>query len=229
MQTQNWIEVILASLSKVWLKFLAFLPNLVGAVVVLIIGWVIAVFLGRIVTRILRLVKIDEGLEKIGIKKPLEAARVRLNAAGLLGALVKWFLIIVAFLAAADILNLPQVTEFLRSVLLYIPNVIVAVVILLIGILLADFLEKVVKGSVKVAKLTSAEFLGKLTKWVIFIFAGLAALVQLGVASTLLETLFTGLVAMLALAGGLAFGLGGREEASRIISKIRGDISAREE
>lgn len=229
MITQTWTEVILISLSETWIKFLSFLPNLIGALIVLIIGWIIAVFLGRLVVRLLKLLKIDEGLEKFGVKKPLEAARVRLNVANLLGALVKWFLIIVTFLTAADILNLFQITQFLTSVLLYIPNVIVAVVILLIGILLANFLERLVKGSVKVAKLASADFLGKLTKWAIFIFAGLSALVQLGIAAVLLETLFTGLVAMLALAGGLAFGLGGRDEAARIISRIRSDISEREE
>ncbi len=229
METQIWTEIILASLNQVWLKFLSLLPNLVGALIVLIVGWIIAVILGRLVARALKILKVDVGLEKIGAKKSLEAARVKLDVANLLGALVKWFLIIVAFLAAADILNLPQVTQFLGSVLFYIPNVIVAVVILLIGILLANFLEKVVKGSVRVAKLSSAKFLGSLTKWAVTIFAGLAALIQLGIASSLLETLFTGLVAMLALAGGLAFGLGGRDEASRIIGRIRDDISSREE
>ena len=128
-------------------------------------------------------------------------------------------------MAATDILKLVQVTNFLNSIILYLPNVVVAAVILAVAFLVANFVYAVVKGSTKVAGLVSATLLATIAKWAIVIFGFLAALIQLGIATSLINTLFIGFVAMLALAGGLAFGLGGKDEAATILRKIRQEIT----
>jgi len=222
---QTWGEAITLSLLNLWQRFINFLPSLVGAILVFVAGWIVAVALGKVVEHIFKMVKVDEAMEKAGTKARLKKAGVEINVAKFLGGLVKWFLILVFLMAATDILKLNQVTNFLNSIILYLPNVVVAAVILAIAFLVANFVYAVVKGSTKVAGIVSATLLATVAKWAIVIFGFLAALVQLGIASSLINTLFIGLVAMLALAGGLAFGLGGKDEAALIIKKIRQEIT----
>jgi small-conductance mechanosensitive channel len=141
--------------------------------------------------------------------------------------LVKWFVIIVFLVASLEVLHLTQVTDFLRIVVEnYLPNLVAAALILAVAALIADALQHLVSGSARAAGIPSSGFLGSLTKWAVWIFAILAALAQLGVAERLIEILLTGVVAMLALAGGLAFGLGGREAASRYIERLREEVAS---
>jgi len=138
---------------------------------------------------------------------------------------VRWFFIIVFLVAAIDVLGLEQVNAFLREVvLLYLPNVIVAALILVVAAFIADVMKRIVVSSAKAAEVPSPGLLGGITKWAIWVFAILAALYQLGIAGVFAQTLFTGFVAMLAIAGGLAFGLGGRDAAARYIEKLKRDI-----
>jgi hypothetical protein len=204
---------------------MGFLPNLIGAVIVFLIGWMIAVLLGKLAAQIIRALRIDNILEKMGFKRSLERASLKLDSGRFIGELVKWFFIIVFLMAATDIMRLPQVTEFLRRVLLYIPQLIVAVLILLAAVLIANFLQRLVKASVEAAGLGSSNFLGAVTKWAILIFAILAALLQLGIVPSLIQTLFTGLVAALVISSGLAFGLGGKDIAIQILNRLKRDVS----
>jgi hypothetical protein len=222
---QTWGEAITLSLLNLWDRFINFLPSLIGAVLVFVAGWIVAVALGKVVEHIVKMVKVDDAMEKAGTKARFEKAGVKLNVAKFLGGLVKWFLVLVFLMAATDILQLNQVTTFLNSIVLYLPNVVVAAVILAIAFLVANFVYAVVKGSSKVAGIVSATFLATVAKWAIVIFGFLAALIQLGIAASLINTLFIGFVAMLALAGGLAFGLGGKDEAASILKKIRQEIT----
>ncbi|MFA5871405.1 MAG: hypothetical protein WC858_01655 [Parcubacteria group bacterium] len=226
---QTWGEAITMSLISLWDRFVGFLPALVGAVLVLVAGWIVAVALGKVVEHIFKVLKVDEAVEKAGTKARFKNAGVNINIAKFLGGLVKWFLILVFLMAATDILKLVQVTSFLNSIILYLPNVVVAAVILAIAFLVANFAYAVVRGSTKVAGIVSATLLATVAKWAIVIFGFLAALIQLGIAASLINTLFIGLVAMLALAGGLAFGLGGKDEAAMILKKIRHEISEKHE
>lgn len=222
---QTWGEAITISLIGLWDRFVNFLPALVGAILVFVAGWIVAVALGKVVEHIVKMVRVDEMMEKAGTKGRFKKAGVDLNLAKFFGGLVKWFLILVFLMAATDILKLAQVTSFLNSIVLYLPNVIVAAIILAVAFLVGNFVFAVVKGSTKVAGIVSATLLGTVAKWAIVIFGFLAALIQLGVAPSLINTLFVGLVAMLALAGGLAFGLGGKDEAAAILRKLRREIS----
>lgn len=222
---QTWGEAITISLLGLWERFVNFLPALVGAVLVFVAGWIVAVALGKVVEHIVKMIRVDEMMEKAGTKGRFKKAGVELNLAKFFGGLVKWFLVLVFLMAATDILKLTQVTSFLNSIVLYLPNVVVAAIILAVAFLVGNFVFAVVKGSTKVAGIVSATLLGTIAKWAIVVFGFLAALIQLGVATSLINTLFIGFVAMLALAGGLAFGLGGKDEAAAILRKLRQEIS----
>ena len=225
MVVQTWTEVVSSSLQTLWSGFVGFLPGLIGALIVFLIGWLIAILLGKLANQIIKALRIDAILEKIGFKKSLERANLKLDSGRFIGELVKWFFIIVFLMAATDILELPQVTEFLRGVLLYIPNLIVAVLILLAAVLIANFLQRLVKASIEAAGLRSANFLAGVAKWAVMVFAVLAALLQLGIVPALIQTLFTGLIAALVISSGLAFGLGGKEVAIEILNKLKRDVS----
>jgi len=226
MLVQTWTEVLLLSFNELWGVVLAFIPQLIVALVVFIIGWVIAVALGKVVEQIIKAIKVDIALRSLGVEEAVSRAGMKLDSGAFIGGLVRWFFILVFLFAAIDVLGLTQVTEFLRSVVLtYVPQVIVASLILVAAALLAEVTQNVVEGSARAAQLPSAGFLGGIAKWAIWIFALLAALYQLGIAGPLVQTLFTAFVAMLALAGGLAFGLGGKDMAARYLERLRSDIS----
>lgn len=229
MIVQPWLDVLVGTFQELWRGIIVyFLPQLIVAIIIFVIGWIIAIALGRVVEQIVRAIKVDMALKSLGVEEPLSRAGFRLDSGAFVGGLVKWFLILVFVLAAVDVLGLSEVTGFLRSVVLtYIPQVIVASLILLIAALLADVAHNVVEGAAKAAHMPSAGFLGGVAKWSIWIFALLAALYQLGIAGPFVQTLFTAFVAMIALAGGLAFGLGGKDLAARYLDRLREDISNR--
>lgn len=227
--TQTWGNLLLESFQDLWLRFINFLPELLAALFVFIVGWLIAVAIERLIVLVVEKLWIEKASERIKLKELLERAEIRMSVGQILGALVKWFFMLIFLLAASDILGLSEVTSFLNDVLGYVPNVVVAVVILLLGLVFGRFAERIVGGSVKAARLSTGHMLGTLAKWMIYVFAVLAALVQLQIADDLLQALFTGFVAMLAIAGGLAFGLGGREEAQRMLSNLRNDLTKRRE
>jgi small-conductance mechanosensitive channel len=182
----------------------------------------------KFVAKLITLTRVDSILATTGLRELLAKAGVELNSGAFVGALIKWFLVIVFLVASFDILGLSQVNEFLRGVVLsYLPNVIAAVLILLASAIVAEFLKKVVIGSAKAAGVAKSAFLGSVTKWAIWIFAILTALTQLGIAVSIIQTVFIGVVAALALAIGLSFGLGGRDAAARAIEKMRDEVSDR--
>lgn len=201
-------------------------PNIIAAVAVLIIGLLLASLLGHVAKRLIDLTKLDVLLQKAVGTGKLKEKGFNLTASSLVGWVVKWFIIIVTFIAVADILKWPQLTSFFEAVALYVPNVIIAVLILLVGFILGGGLKELVVKAVNASKLpqTSAGLLGTVARTAVIIFAIMASLTQLGVAADLVKILFTGFVAMLALAGGLSFGLGGREQAMQWLDKIRNEI-----
>lgn len=223
---QTWGDVIVASLQQSWAGVASFVPLFIGALVVFVIGWVVAVALGKLVEQVVRALRVDALLSQLEVEKALERGGVRLNSGVFVGALVKWFLIIVFLLAAVNILGLSQVSDFLVQVLFYLPNVVVAALILVIALKVAEVVERTTRSSVEAAGMRGA-VVGVVARWAIWIFAVVAALQQLGVATILLQTLVTGLVAMLALAFGLAFGLGGKEAAASFIERVRREVSGR--
>lgn len=214
-------DIVRESLLTLWGNVASFVPALVAAVVVFLIGWLIAALLGRVAYHIIKALQINRALEGLGLKAAIERGGLKLDAPKFFDELVKWFFIIVFLMAATDIVGLAQVTEFLRTVVFYLPNVIVAAFVVLIGVLLARFLEHSVRVSVKAAKLASANFLALLARWSVLIFSFLIALDQLKVAPEIIRIFVMGVVAMVAVAGGLAFGLGGRNLAEDWLSDVK--------
>jgi small-conductance mechanosensitive channel len=225
MMVQTWGDVLLGSLQGLWMGVVAFLPKLILAVAVFIIGWLIAELIKKGFAHLIDAIKLDKLLESTGLDELVRKAGYKLNSGLFIGELIKWFFIIVFLVAALDIIGLSQVTLFLQQVaLVFLPNVIVAALVLLVVSVLADFVDKALAGSARAAHVASAPLLGKVAKWSIWIFGILIALAQLGIAAQLVQILFTGFVAMLALAGGLAFGLGGKEAASDVVKSVRDGI-----
>ncbi len=218
---QDWTSLVVGSLQGLWVGAVAVLGNIIGALFVLIVGLVVASGLAALVERVLNLVKLDKALMKLGVEEYVSRAGLRLNSARFVGKLVYWFFVVVFLLAATDILRFYSLSNFLREVLLYVPNVFVAVLIMLAAVVVGNFLRHLVQASVKASRLHASGFLGALTWWSVVMFGFFAALSQLGVAVGLINSLVTGFVAMLALAGGIAFGLGGKDYASHLLTKFR--------
>lgn len=222
----EWGVQLGGAFTGIGVQAVSFLTQLVLAIVIFIAGWVVGSVLCEVVSKIVKAIKVDSILESAGAKSLVNKAGFNLDAGAFLGGLVKWFIIIVFLVAALDVLKLQAVNAFLTNVVLgYIPQVIVAALILIVAAVLADLSQKVLTGGARALDSKSAGFVGGIARWSIWIVAILAALNQLGIAGGMMQTLFTGLVAMLAIAGGLAFGLGGKDAAARYIEKLREDIS----
>ncbi len=220
----TWADVLSQSFQNLFYGSVAFIPNLVVAIVIFIVGWLVGVGLGRVVAQIVTALRVDQALRATGIEHLLSRAGFVLDSGKFLGFLVKWFFIIVFLVASLEVLNLTTVDLFIRDVVLgYLPHVIIAVLILLVAAVLADAAQRLVAGSAKAASLHSAALVGKVARYSIWIFAILAALDQLGV-SPFIPTLFTGVVVALSLAFGLAFGLGGQASAARYLDKLQSEI-----
>jgi len=219
------IEILLDSLKVIWESAIGFLPTFLAALIVFIAGWLIAIFFGKLVNKLIKAVKLDGLLTKLGVERALAKARLRLDSGKFFEELVRWFFIIVFLMAATDILGLGQVTLFLSTILLYLPNVVVAAIVLLGAVIISNFMCKVVKASANTAGLSSASAVGTIVRWAILIFGFIIALSQLGIAANLMQTLWIGIIAMLALAGGLAFGLGGKDLAAKTLEKIKQDLN----
>lgn len=224
---QTWGEAITLSLLGLWERFIDFLPALLGAIIVFVLGWIVASVLGSLIAKAIKAIKVDEALEKVGFNKRLKEVGISETTSELIGGIVKWFLVLVFLMAATNILGLVQVSDFLNNIILYIPNVVVAVVVLAVAFLVGGFVYNVVKGSTKAAGVMSATLLATISRWAIILFGIFAALIQLGIATSLISTIFIGIVSAISLAAGLAFGLGGKEEAASVLRKLREEISVK--
>lgn len=222
---QTWADVLTQSFQNLWIGLIAFVPNILVAIIIFIFGWLVGAALGSIVAQVLKTVKLDAALKQTGLNDVVERAGFTLDSGAFLGALVKWFFIIVFLMASLEVLGLTQVNMFLQMVVLsYLPQVIVAVIMVLVGALLAELAKTMVGGAAKAAGIMSAGLAGSIAKWAIWIFTILAVLAQLQVATVFVQTLVTGVVIAVSLAVGLAFGLGGQDAAARAIEKVRSEI-----
>lgn len=221
----SWADALNQSFQNLSYGMVMFIPNLIVAVIIFIVGWLIGVGLGRIVKQIVDALRVDQALRAAGFERVVSRAGFELSAGKFLGFLVEWFFIIVFLVASLDVLHLTTVNLFISEVVLgYLPQVIVAVLILLIAAVLAEASKRVIAGSAKAAQLHAAGFLGKVAQYAIWTFAVLAALSQLNVATAFVQTLFTGIVIAVSLAVGLAFGLGGQQTAARYLEHLHTEI-----
>lgn len=220
----NWLDTTIGALKSLWIGFIDFIPNLIGAFLVFIIGWIVAVAIGKLVAEILKKIKFNQIFEKGSWKTAIEKADIKVDASAFIGAIVKWVLLIAFLIAAVQILGLNQLKDFFVSVLAYLPNVIVAALILVVAVIIADILEKVVRATVEGIKVGYGQLIGGIVRWSIWIFAILAILLQLGIAEDLIKVIVQGLVALVVIAGGIAFGLGGKDVAAEILRDLKSKL-----
>lgn len=228
MYIQTWEQVLSLSFQNLWLGVVNFVPNLVIALVILVIGWLVGALFGRAIWQVFRSLKIDEALRRAGFEGFLRRGGINLDSGAFIGGLVKWFIIVVFLVASFDVLGLTEVNLFLQQVVIaYLPRVIVAALVLLVAGVIGDIVERVVVTAGRTAQVHSAHFAGSIAKWAVWVFAILVALSQLGIAAAFSQTLFTGVVIAISLAIGLSFGLGGQEAAGRFIERLRADMSGK--
>lgn len=216
------IRTFQVAMQNVWAQLVANLPQIVGALVVLFFGTLLAATLGLLAARLVKSMKLDQIVNQLKVGQLLAQIGISdFKLSRLVGWLVKWFFVVVVFISAADILGWKQLTVFLTNVALYLPKIVVAVFIVLAGTALANFVGLVIRKGVAASKIGHPGVIGAFARWVIIVFTVMAALVQLDIAKELTQILFTGLVGMLSIAGGLAFGLGGKDMAKDWLDQLR--------
>jgi hypothetical protein len=219
MSITNWGASFSGSLFEVWNGVVSFVPDLIVALIIFAIGWILAILIEKLVEHLFQALRIDAALKSAGLEEVVKRSGHTLNSGAFVGALVKWFIIVVFLLASFEILGLTEVSMFLQSVVGYLPKVIIAVLMLMVAVVVANAMQHIVVASSRAANIRSAELLGRITKWAIWIFAIVAALDKLVLVTGLIQAIITPLFAGLALAFGLAFGLGGKDAAQKIIEK----------
>lgn len=221
----DWYTITIGALLDLWSGFLQLLPKLIGALIIFLVGWLIATGIGTLVTEILKRLKFNQIFEREVWKEALAKAELKVDAAGFIGAIVKWILVIVFLMAAVEILGLVAFAGFLTTVLGYLPNVFVAALIFVVTVIIADIVEKIVRAGVESTKVGYGRIVSSIAKWAIWIFAIMAILRQLLIAPRMVDTLFNalvyGVVALLVIALGIAFGLGGRDVAAEILQNLK--------
>lgn len=218
----TWGETFATSLQALWVGFITFIPGLIIAIIIFIVGWVVGSVVGKAVMQVFTALKIDKLFESAGAGEMFNRAGIKLNVGKFIGDLVKWFIIAVFLMTALNVLQLTEVTQFLRDVVIqYLPRVIVAALILVLATVISDFMRRVIRAGAKAANVRSANLLGSIAHYSIWIFALIIALSELGIAAQFMQIFFTGIIAMLAIAGGLAFGLGGKDAAAHTIAQLR--------
>jgi hypothetical protein len=217
---QNTADAFRASLAGALNTFLSAVPRVIGFALVLIIGWVISSLLGRGVEALLHAVRFNDLARRSGFADFVENMGVRDDSAGVIAAIVKWFVRLITLVVAFDMLGLPAVSSVLQQLLLWLPNLVVALVVLVIGGLAANALSRLVRGASAQAGFTNPDVLATVTRVAIWGFALVVAVNQLGIATTLINTLMIGVVGAFSIAFGLAFGLGGRDRAAQILDRV---------
>lgn len=213
----EWSTALMTSMASAMALFFSAIPKILAFLVIAIVGWFIASLVEKGVAALLRAVRFNDLAHRAGLTDFMENTGTNMDPAGALGMVIKWFIRLIALVVAFDALGLPAVSDVLREFLMWMPNLVVAMVVLVIGGLLARAASKLVRGAVTESELGNPDLLAKLTATLIWAFAIVVAVNQLGIATTLVNTLFMAFVGALALGTGLAFGLGGRDTAAEIV------------
>jgi len=217
--TISWQDAFLLALNDTLVNVLAYIPTILAALVVFLIGFIVAKWCKALTVKILKLMRLSALVRKSGIEPFLKKAEIEVKAEEILGNIVKWLIILVFFIATINLLGLSTVSTVLNSILGYIPRVISAVLVITIGVLLAGLVEGVVKGALGQVDVKASRLLAKIASYLVVIFASLAAINELRIAQGLISTLFTGFVVMLALGVGLAIGLGAKDLVAQILKE----------
>jgi hypothetical protein len=225
MQVYSFAQIVQLTILDLWGRIVSILPDLLGALIIVIFGFIVAPLVGGLVKKFIDILKIDVVSEKLGVNDLFQGYSDKFSISLLIGKLVKWFFILAFTMAAAEVLGWTRITIFLNEIIFYIPQVLVAIVILVLALIAGKFFQTVVVRSIMGSNtpVDKPEVLGSITKWAFIVFGILAALIQLGIAASLIQILFTGIVFALA----LAFGLGGRKKVEELLDKIDSPVKAK--
>lgn len=217
MQTEDVTSSLIASINSALGGLITFLQGFIAGLVVLILGIIVAALLRQLVLEVMRALKVENLLKRYGVPE----ARGDLRWSNIIAEIVRWFVILIFLVPAVKVWGVPEATSVLGEIILYIPQVFVATVLALVGLVVANLTHDVVLASVHGVSPETSKIVATIAKWSIIIFVALTVLVQLGIAADLIRILFTGIVAMLAIAGGIAFGLGGQGSAREVLEELK--------
>lgn len=222
----DWYQPTASALMGLWEGFIAFIPNLIAALVIFLIGWLIAIGVGKVIAEVLKKLKFNKIFEGESWKEAMEKAGFKVDISNFIGMIFKWIIVIVFLVVAIEMFGheFKQLGNFLNDVLAYLPNIIVAVIIFVVAVIISDIVEKIVVASVEKVKSGYAKLLGSVARWSILVIAIMAILTQLGIARSMIETLWSGIIYLIVIAGGIAFGLGGKDAATEAIQNIKKKI-----
>lgn len=215
----DWGQAMMTSLAGALAMFFAAIPKIIGFAVILIAGWFIASFIAKGITSLLHTARFNNLADRAGISNFVAKSGSKTDASGMIAGIAKWFVRLIALVVAFDALGLPAVSDILRQLLLWLPNLVVALMALVIGGIAANALGNLVRGAASEGGLDRPEFLAKVAKFGVWAFAIVVAVNQIGVATALVNTLFMATIGAVALALGLSFGLGGRDTAGEIVRR----------
>jgi len=223
---QDWYQITYDAVLGFWKGFLNFIPNFIIAVIVFVIGWLIAGLIGKVISQILIRLKFNRIFEKADWREALEKAEIKVNPAEFIGAICKWSLVIVSLLISVEILGFTQFAILLNRLISWLPNLVIAIVIFIVAVIVADLLDKIIRASVKKIGVRYVGVVGLIVRWSIWVFAILAILDQLKIEAAswvmdLLKIVLAGIVIAIA----IAFGLGGKDAAARLIDDLTKKVS----
>lgn len=213
----SFTDTLIGSFRDAFSMVVSAIPRILGFIIIVAIGWFVSTLLARAVVGLLRAIRFDELMQRSGLADFVAKMGTGIDSAGLVAAIVKWIVRLVVLLVAFDALGLPAVSDVMRQLLLWLPDLVVAIFVLFIGGIAARALGNIVRGATAESGFANPETLANVARTSVWAFAIVVAINQLGIATNLINTLFTGFVGALAIALGLAFGLGGRDLASRTL------------
>ncbi|TET84106.1 MAG: hypothetical protein E3J36_02305 [Candidatus Nealsonbacteria bacterium] len=211
-----WQEIF----QSFWQNLTQISPSIFWAILVLFIGWFVSKWIGQVAAAFLSKIRLNQVLKRMGLEEALTKIDARLNAPKFFGEIVRWFFVILFLMAASEIFGLAQFSQFLGKVISYYPNIFIAALIFVVAVFLADFSQKIVVGTLEKEKITYSRFLGRAIRWAIWLFAILAILYQLRITPSLILAILIGMVATISIALGIAFGLGGKDLAAKILKEL---------
>lgn len=220
----TWGDVFNTSLMDLWWGFIHFAPKLILAIIFFIIGWVLSGLVAKAFENVVGALRLDKVFHSIGMEEMLTKMGMKLNSGYFIGQVVKWFIIIAFLVPSLNLVGLNDVSNFLsQDVLAFLPRIVIAAFVLIIATVLSEAVSKTVSAGARAMNLHSANMLGSIARYSVWVFAFIVAFDKLGVFQYFGQIFFAGLVVMLALAFGLAFGLGGKDVAGRFLERISQD------
>ena len=217
----EWKNLVIEPVTQMLTRIMAYLPVLLGALVILIVGWIVAKAIRRLVDWLLKTIRFDALADKAGISEILRKGDLKITAREVVSSIVYWLIIIMVLVMTVDALGLPKSSDILESLFAYVPKVISALLVLVVAMFLASFVSGIVRTAAGNANLPKPEIFAGISRWAIIIFAVTISLEQLGIAPLLVTATFNIILGGVCLALALAFGLGGKDAAAKYLEELR--------